>query len=306
MNRHGWMAATQIIITFLLISMLSPKDFYTTGMSYIKRKPILNGENERRFRSTFGTTPNIIYLIWQNIEPSLASESRYFHLLWALMFLKLYNNENVSAGMVGGVSEKTFRRHVWTVLAAIDKIKKDVIILDNRFKDQNGSQCLLSVDGTDFKINEPHPFSRLWYSHKFNHAALRYEVAICIQTGEIVWIKGPFAAGAWPDIKIFRGWLKNHLLPGERVEADSGYQGDGKIDGPDDYASCMGKYMEKFIVRARHETVNSRFKQFNALQQTFRHSRHKHAHVFNSIAVITQLAIQYGEPLFDVTYSTEK
>ena len=283
----------------------SPQSFFTLGMSYMNRKPIFDGESERRFRSTFGTTPNIINQIWHRIEPLLASESRHRHLLWALMFLKLYKNESASSGMMGGVSEKTFRHHVWIVLAAIDKIKSDVINLNNRFKDQNGSQCLLSVDGTDFRINEPSPFSRLWYSHKFNHAALRYEVAICIQTGEIVWINGPFAAGAWPDINIFRGWLKKYLLPGERVEADGGYQGDDMVDGPEELARNMGQYMDKFIVRARHETVNARFKQFNALQQTFHHSKDKHAYVFNSVAVITQLAILNGEPLFDVTYSTE-
>ena len=283
----------------------SPQFFFTLGMSYMNRKPIFDGESERRFKSTFGTTPNIIYQIWHLIETLLVSESRPCHLLWALMFLKLYKNESASSGMVGGVSEKTFRHHVWIVLAAIDKRKSVVIHLNNRFKNRNGSQCLLSVDGTDFKINEPRPFSRLWYSHKFNHAALRYEVAICIQTGEIVWINGPFAAGAWPDLNIFRGWLKKYLLPGERVEADNGYQGDDMIDGPEDLASNMGQYMSKFIVRARHETVNARFKQFNALQQTFHHSKDKHEYVFNSVAVITQLAILNGEPLFDVTYHTE-
>ena len=285
--------------------MVSALDYFRLGMSYTKRKPVFNADNEIRFRSAFVTTPKIIFQIWNLIEPSLASETRYFHLLWALIFLKLYDNETVAAGIVGGVNEKTFRKHVWKVLAAIDNIKKDVIILDRRFKDQNGSHCLLSVDGSDFRINEPRPFSRLWYSHKFKHAALRYEVAVCIQTGEVVWTKGPFAAGAWPDIEIFRGWLKHYLLPGERVEADYGYAGDEKVDAPEDFTTNMGQYEDKFVVRARHETVNARFKQFNALRETFRHSRHKHAHVFNSVAVITQLAIISGEPLFPVTYRTE-
>ena len=129
----------------------------------------------------------------------------------------------------------------------------------------------MSVDGTDFRIFNPYPFWKGWYSHKFKTSGLRYEVALCIQTGWIVWIQGPFAAGAWPDINIFRGWLKYHLRPGECVEADAGYRGDEKVHGPEDHVLTPEQDMAKFNVRARHETVNRRMKQFNALHHTFRH-----------------------------------
>jgi hypothetical protein len=36
----------------------------------------------------------------------------------------------------------------------------------------NGSKCHVSVDGTDFRIHEPSPFSPRWYSHKFKGAGL--------------------------------------------------------------------------------------------------------------------------------------
>lgn len=42
----------------------------------------------------------------------------------------------------------------------------------------NGSICKVTVDGTDFLINEPTPFNKKWCSHKFKHAALRYEIGI--------------------------------------------------------------------------------------------------------------------------------
>jgi hypothetical protein len=47
------------------------------------------------------------------------------------------------------------------------------------------------VDGTDFKAQEPYPFNRKWMSHKYKGAALKYEVAISIFSGDIVWIYGP-------------------------------------------------------------------------------------------------------------------
>jgi hypothetical protein len=55
--------------------------------------------------------------------------------------------------------------------------------------------CKITVDGTNFWIYEPMPFDRKWYSHKINGPAVRYKVGICIKTGWIVWINGPFPAG---------------------------------------------------------------------------------------------------------------
>ena len=63
-------------------------------------------------------------------------------------------------------------------------------------------QCKVTVDGTDFRIQEPIPFNPKWYSYKFKGPGLRYEVAICIKTGWIVWVNGPFPAGEWPNRKI--------------------------------------------------------------------------------------------------------
>ena len=91
---------------------------------------------------------------------------------------------------------------------------------------------LLSVDGTDFCIMNP---GSKVSSHKFNKkSGLRYEVAVDILRGFIVWIHGPFPAGAWPDISIFRHALKDHLDTHERVEADDGYRGEspGKVTCP--------------------------------------------------------------------------
>jgi hypothetical protein len=82
----------------------------------------------------------------------------------------------------------------------------------------------MTVDGTDCPIVEPSPFDSKWFSHKFRGAGLRYEVGVCIQTGNIVWVNGPFPAGTWSDLKIFKAKLANHLLPGEMVEVDGTYR----------------------------------------------------------------------------------
>jgi hypothetical protein len=165
---------------------------------------------------------------------------------------------------------------------------------------------LVSIDGTDFRLYDPTPFWRGWFSFKFKGPALRYEVGICIQSGDIVWLNGPYPAGAWPDLKIFRDGLKRVLArtrPREKLEADKGYRGEPQyIKTPNDYGLTYLAKEQKKNVRARHETVNKRFKQFGCLLERFRHDKTKHGDAFRAVAVITQLAIENGEPLFDVEY----
>ena len=178
------------------------------------------------------------------------------------------------------------------------------IFFDRRLENDNGSICKMSVDGTDFLIYEPRPFSGMWKSHKFEQSGLRYEIGLCIQTGLIAWIHGPFPAGRWNDIKIFRYKLKHTLPPGERVECDNEYKGEfAKIDLP---LECLGKDgMQKRIkdlVRARHKNLNRRYKQFGCLKQCFRHPIQKHVVVFSAISAVVQISLENGHPLFDLAH----
>ena len=61
----------------------------------------------------------------------------------------------------------------------------------------------MSVDGIDFKIKQPQNFDKKWFSHKFRGPGLCYEVALNIQTGDIVWSHGPFSPGAHTDLAFF-------------------------------------------------------------------------------------------------------
>jgi len=45
--------------------------------------------------------------------------------------------------------------------------------------------CSISVDGTDFTITEPTPFSPIWFSHKTNGPAIRYEVALSVRSANL-------------------------------------------------------------------------------------------------------------------------
>jgi hypothetical protein len=153
------------------------------------------------------------------------------------------------------------------------------------------------------EIQEPQPFSKKWYSHKFHGAGLRYEVGLSIERGDIVWINGPFPCGDWPDVRIFRYSLRSFLDENERVIADNGYVSEDPMfcKVPRGISTAVdGRGKERSIVRARHETVNSRLKNFEILKQVYRHDPLDHGDVFRAAVILIQLAIENGEPLFQV------
>lgn len=168
---------------------------------------------------------------------------------------------------------------------------------------------MTSSDGVDFEIVEPWPYNRhiskRWYSHKFKGPGIRYEIGLAIQTGDIVKIAGPYPCGDWPDIKIFKLETVPELDKNERVEADAGY---ASLDPeytktPEGVSSSKEAEDMKNRVRARHETVNKRMKQWAILRKVFHNNDlTKHSFVLRAVAVITQLSFENGEPLFQVDY----
>ena len=162
--------------------------------------------------------------------------------------------------------------------------------------------CLVTVDGTDYLIQEPHPFvkefNRKFKSHKFGKAALRYEIGINILTGDIVYYYGPFPAGM-NDLSIFQIRLEMLLAPGEKVVADKGYKGSFLVHTPLQAKNrAHSKAMNK--ARARHEANNRHLKEWGVLQKHFRHDRHKHHHCFQAVIAIIQLYYENGRPPFQV------
>jgi hypothetical protein len=59
----------------------------------------------------------------------------------------------------------------------------------------------------------------------------------------------------------------------------------------------------KSIVRARHETFNSRLKKFKILSTTYRNARDTHYQVFHALVNILQLEIMEGYTLYSVYYN---
>ena len=66
------------------------------------------------------------------------------------------------------------------------------------------------MDGTDFELAMG--YSKPFYSHKFKKSGVRYEVGLCIKTGDICWWNGPYEPGIWNDEMIFKDALLSMLV----------------------------------------------------------------------------------------------
>lgn len=157
-------------------------------------------------------------------------------------------------------------------------------------KNANNYKMNVSLDGTDFKIREPTPFDKKWYSHKFKSAGLRYEVGISIECGEIVWASGGLPCGEWPDIKIAND-LYVYYAKEEITLADKGYKSKN-------FKQPTNRREKRIL--ARHETLNGKLKNFEILNARYRHPLKKHPLVFHACINIVQVIITNGEPLFDL------
>ena len=67
------------------------------------------------------------------------------------------------------------------------------------------------------------PFESAYFSHKFHDAGVRYDVALNIVTGDIVYWGGGYPAGKYPDLVIARMGIIPLLRPGKKIIADKGY-----------------------------------------------------------------------------------
>ena len=137
---------------------------------------------------------------------------------------------------------------------------------------------------------EPTEFDPKWWSHKFNGPGLRYEVALCIRTGDIVWVNGGLPCGEWPDLRLARNAFIDCLQPGEKALADAGYRNQ-------QYFELANNNPQKQRILARHENVNARIKLFCCMKDRFRHALYLHPRFFNAVVNLTQLMIENGEPL---------
>ena len=130
-----------------------------TAMAQVARD-VLGRRNEAKddnetFRGFFGAPIHVLSRLWNLIAPAVdlpGAEPK--HMLWALVFVKVYSTEAVHRRIVGWPDAKTYRKWCWYMLEKIASTKAEVIQLDKRFEKWNEtSTCLMSLDGVDLSQN---------------------------------------------------------------------------------------------------------------------------------------------------------
>jgi hypothetical protein len=204
----------------------------------------------KHFQSFFGASIIVITNIWNQIEGFLGDADGTAlpnHLFWAYVFLYVYSTEEVNCCIVGICDPGTFCKWSWYMLKKVGALKDDIIKLDNLFEKWDRTAiCLMSINGINCEVMELWPFDKKWYSKKFNSPGVKYEVGICIRTGMIVWVTGPFVASK-NDATIFREKLADLFADDEGVKVDAGYKGHDKFKQPVT-ASSRQHRKEKSIV----------------------------------------------------------
>ena len=209
-------------------------NFGLTLIGYKQRKieRAKDATNRTRFKSHYGASPTVAAIIYSDLQvttiedafvPSSKRSLKFF--LMALHHLKVYPTE-IQREATFDISPSYGRQWVWYYVKKIQALKESRIVWPHDF---GPSIWVITVDGIHCWVNEPtHAIwsqDRRYFSHKYNHAGLSYELGISL-TGGLVWMNGPFRAG-WNDKKIFvEGGLRDRLVSiGKKAIADSGYVG---------------------------------------------------------------------------------
>jgi DDE superfamily endonuclease len=176
------------------------------------------------------------------------------------------------------------------------------IDLNDRFERCKArNYAFMTIDGTDMPIYETYPFDPALYSYKLNGPGLRYEIAVCIATGQIVWINGPYKPTQWVDITIFRHKLMWKLLEGEWVVGDGGYSDGNQFVVPKRTGPVWLQEMTA-MATVRHETINSRMKVWTILRNSYKYGKgtdeqmRRHGQTVKAIANVVNIWLTESPP----------
>jgi hypothetical protein len=176
--------------------------------------------------------------------------------------------------------------------------------------DANSAEGLLQgiytiIDATECIIQRPSDpdLQRYMFSSKKKRHGLKYEIAVRISDGRIVWIKGPCAARIHDLAFHYQCGLQQHLQVGENMLGDKGYQGASHIVVPwkkprGQELNAMQVAFNRLVGSARIivEHAIGRIKNFLCLRTPWRHALHLHPIAFSVCAQIAQIGM-YSHPL---------
>lgn len=124
-----------------------------------------------------------------------------------------------------------------------------------------------------------------------DHAGLRYEIGICLQTGWLVWVEGPYPPGRWSDLDIAENCLHGDLDRGELYLTDGTYRDRNGFARKTPNGSIKADQRMKDLAGARLGHVKKLLKNYGILHRCFRHDRTMHGRVLQAVANVVQATL---------------
>lgn len=265
--------------------------------------------NVEQFRSFFGPHPNQVAECWNDliVNQALVPVARISLLgfFMALNFLRCYHrSEKVRSALFGNIELKRARELTWYYIQKIDELYQFKIFWPATFS----STFIGSVDGSNKRSTETrHPTLRKdpkRYSWKHHTAGHNVQVVLHCFENKIMDIL--VSRGGQNDMgNVNESDLLNKIPDGKRVVVDGGYTSNlDKFSGYNQFDSETLKEFKK-RAKARHETINKRMNDYNALAQTWHHNIAKFPMAVRAVGVLIQYGLEdenpeSGNPLFDV------
>jgi len=297
----------------------TPVELRDTGLSFLPLSANLwtSARKTRTFQKHFGASPLDLADQWYDLQHTSITDAQLTerekslrgmrHFLVAHFFLWSYpKNAEQTATLFNICVEYARGKILWRWVARIAALKAKKIRWIPRLDNPEKETFILSLDGTDFRIWEPkhptRPIDKGMMSHKFKHAAVKYEIAVSVQKSKVCFFSGPYRGGE-NDLEMFRKTLKHKVKEGKKVIADGGYAtnktDERMLSIPNPLDSPELKNF-KSRSRLRLETLNGRLKKYEVLNQTFRHGLEKHRLAFEAVLVTCQYVMDNGSELFQV------
>ena len=263
---------------------------------------------EEKFRAHYGADPHVIAQLWEDLITTSVRKARidptkmpmkYFFV--GLHFLKRYRTE-IERNTTWKVSQNTLRNWSWYVVERIGALVEHKI----RWPSDNYGDLtwIISVDGTHMRTQEPHakdvPKDPSYFSFKHKCAGFNYEIGLSLHESKLIWFRGPYRAGTWNDIKIFKekGLRAKLKSLGKMGIGDHGYRGYPKQMSTNNSHDSDEVRRFKIRARQRHEQYNRKLKEFECLGQKVRHKKKQLVKCFRAVVVLVEYKMEMGEPLY--------
>jgi hypothetical protein len=103
-----------LAFTTMAVPVVTPAAFLAMGNGLLD----VTSSDERAFRAHYGTGPLTCSRVWTMCIDAFPRGVLTMHLLWALLFLKIYETEDVLC-RIAKTSRKTFRKWSWSVVKVV-------------------------------------------------------------------------------------------------------------------------------------------------------------------------------------------